>query len=168
MMSRLFLLSLFFCLGLFAAPAETVSRSEALAAIATLEKSVLSPTAADAASAITRFAEDSEEVFITIGEETMPWVKDMTGPDAPIRARLTAVYIAGNVKAQLARKRAEDDPYSGWIFLLKAYREVRTAMPRIRIPEIEDLQAKEKAGTLKRDAEKLRKKEECAMRPDIV
>jgi hypothetical protein len=146
------------CLCLSTARAEPVSKGEAREAIAVLEKSVLGANATEAAATITRFADESEEVLIVVGPETMPWVQDAAGPDAKIRELLTAAYVAGDVKAQLAKKRPDDDPYSGWLFVIKAYREIRGKKSRISIPEVEELMAKEKDGTLTREAEALRKK----------
>ena len=155
------------CLGLSTARAEPVSKGEARAAIAVLEKSVLGADATEAAATITRFADESEEVLIVVGPETMPWVQEAAGPDAKIRELLTAAYVAGNVKAQLAKRRPDDDPYSGWIFVIKAYREIRGKKSRIAIPEVEELMAKEKDGTLKKEADALRKKANAPQREII-
>jgi hypothetical protein len=167
MITRFFLALLATCAGLAAAVAEPVSKREAREAIAVLEKSVLSANAAEAAATITRFADESEEVLIVVGPETMPWIQDSPGPDATIRELLTAAYVAGNVKAQLAKRRPDDDPYSGWLFVIKAYREIHGKRPRLSIPEIEELMAKEKAGTLKKEADTLRKKANAPQR-DII
>jgi len=153
--------------GLSVAQAEPVSKGEAREAIAVLEKSVLSADAAEAAATITRFADESEEVMIVVGPETMPWVQDSTGPDAKVRELLTAAYIAGNVKAQLAKRQPNDDPYNGWLFVIKAYREIRGKKSRITIPEVEELVAKEKDGTLKKEADLLRKKANAPQREII-
>jgi hypothetical protein len=153
--------------GLSVARAEPVSKRDAREAIAVLEKSVLSPSAAEAAATITRFADESEEVLIVVGPETMPWVQDSAGPDAKVRELLTAAYIAGNVKAQLAKRQPDDDPYSGWLFVIKAYREIRGKKSRITIPEVEELMAKEKDGTLKKEADTLRKKANAPQREII-
>jgi hypothetical protein len=164
---RLTSVLLVFCLGFTVAPAQSVSKAEVLAAIAVLEKSVLSPEAGAAAATVTRFGEESEEVMITLGQETLPWVQGTSGPDASTRALLMAVYFAGNIKSQLAKHRPEDDPYSGWLAVIKAYQEIRSKRPRLQIPEIEELIAKEKAGTLKKDADALRKRDETK-RQDLV
>ncbi|HTZ21093.1 MAG TPA: hypothetical protein VMC06_09445 [Opitutaceae bacterium] len=155
------------CALLAVARAEPVSKSEAREAIAVLEKSVLSADAAEAAATITRFADESEDVLIVVGPETMPWVQESAGPDAKVRELLTAAYIAGNVKAQLAKRQPNDDPYNGWLFVLKAYREIRGKKSRITIPEVEELLAKEKDGTLKKEADALRKKEQAPQREII-
>ncbi len=153
--------------GVAPALAEPVSKSEARDAIAVLEKSVLSADATEAAATITRFADESEDVLIVVGPETMPWVQDAAGPDAKIRELLTAAYVAGNVKAQLAKRRPDDDPYSGWLFVIKAYREIRGKKSRTSFPEIEELIAKERDGTLKKEADALRKKANAPQREII-
>ena len=153
--------------GLSMAQAEPVSKREAREAIAVLEKSVLSTDAAEAAATITRFADESEEVLIVVGPETMPWVQDSAGPDAKVRELLTAAYIAGNVKAQLEKRQPNDDPYNGWLFVIKAYREIRGKKSRITIPEVDELLAKEKDGTLKKEADLLRKKANAPQREII-
>jgi hypothetical protein len=155
MIIRIFPVFVAVAASLGAAQVEPVSKSEARQAIAVLEKSVLSAEASAAAATITRFADESEEVLIVVGPETMPWVQDPAGPDANIRELLTAAYVAGDVKAQLAKKRPDDDPYSGWLFVIKAYKEIHSKRPRVTIPEVEELMAKDKDGTLKKEADTL-------------
>jgi hypothetical protein len=147
--------------GLVAARAEPVSRREVLAAIAVLEKDVTSADALKAAATVTRFGDESEAVLITVGPETLPWVQtDMPGPEAAIRAMLMAVYFAGDIKAQLEKRRAEDDPYRGWLAVIKAYRQIRQKQPEVVIPEIDELVKKEQAGTLEQEAKELRQQQD--------
>jgi hypothetical protein len=148
-------------LGIARATAEPVTRREVLAAIAVLEKDVTSADALKAAETVTRFGKESETVFITIGTETMPWVQlDAPEPEAPVRALLMAAYFAGDIKSQLEKRRPVDDPYSGWLATITAYRQIRKKQPEMVIPEIEELIKKERAGTLKQEAEDLRKLQE--------
>lgn len=147
-----FLLLLFPSLA--AARAETISRREVLAAIAILEKDVTSAEAVAAAQTVTRFGKESEAVLITVGSETLPWVQeDAPEPEARVRAMLMAVYFAADIKSQLEKRRAVDDPYSGWLAVIKAYRQIRKKQPDIEIAEVEELIRKEQAGTLKQEAE---------------
>jgi hypothetical protein len=147
--------------GLVAARAEPVSRREVLAAIAVLEKDVTSADALKAAATVTRFGDESEAVLITVGPKTLPWVQtDMPGPEAAIRAMLMAVYFAGDIKAQLEKRRAEDDPYRGWLAVIKAYRQIRQKQPEVVIPEIDELVKKEQAGTLEQEAKELRQQQD--------
>jgi len=162
----------FVCLvGLAANRPESVSRREVLAAIAVLERDVTSPEASRAAETVTRFGKESDAVVITIGDETMPWMQeqdDISDREAEVRAMLTAAYVAGDIKAQLARHRAEDDPYSGWLAAIRAYGQIRRKDPDVVIPEIEQLIEKERDGTLKDDADDLRRQEQRDQRNNMV
>jgi hypothetical protein len=156
--ARLFLLALFV---LTAAKAEPVSRREVLAAIAVIEKDVTSAEAVGAAATVTRFGKDSDSVLLTVGVETLPWVQtDVPEAESRVRALLMAAYFAGNIKSQLEKRRADDDPYSGWLAAIKAYRQILKKQPDMVIPELEDLISKEQAGTLKDEAEKVRKQQD--------
>jgi hypothetical protein len=146
---------------LVAARAEQVSHREVLAAIAVLEKDVTSAEAPRAAEIVTRFGKESEAVLITVGPETLPWVQeDPPEPEAAVREMLMAVYFAGDIKSQLQKRRPEDDPYSGWLAVIKAYRQIRRKQPEVVIPEIEEMIKKERAGTLRQEAEELIKQQE--------
>jgi hypothetical protein len=154
----LFLLALFV---LTAAKAEPVTRREVLAAIAILEKDVTGTEAVDAAAVVARFGKESDAVLITVGVETLPWVKtDVSEPEAKVRALLMAAYFAGDIKSQLEKRRPADDPYRGWLAAIKAYRQILKKQPDMVIQEMEDLMAKEQAGTLKAAAEKLLKEQD--------
>ena len=154
-------LLLIMLLGLVAARAEPVSRREVLAAIAVLEKDVTSGDALRAAAIVTRFGKESEAVLITVGPETLPWVlADVPESEAKVRALLMAVYFAGDIKSQLEKRQPEDDPYRGWLAVIKAYRQIRRKQPEVVIPEVEELIRKEQAGTLQQEAEELRRQQE--------
>jgi hypothetical protein len=147
--------------GLAAARAEPVSRREVLAAIAVLEQDVTSADAPRAAATVTRFGKESEAVLISVGPETLPWVQaDAPEPEAKVRALLMAVYFAGDIKSQLEKRRPEDDPYRGWLAVIKAYRQIRRKQLDVVIPEVEELIRKEQAGTLQQEAEELRQQQE--------
>ena len=132
------------------AVAATPTRGEALAAIATLETNLLSDDGLKAAGTIAQFAQESEEVFFMLGPDTAPWITEERPPDEgedAVRSMLLAVYFAGNAKAQLRAGKAEDDPYSGWIAVLRAYRQFQTKRP-LSIPSLEEFSAMEAEGTL--------------------
>lgn len=152
------LLALSAALGLRAAP---VSRGEVLAAIAVLEKDVTSPDAPAAAEKVARYGRESDDVLLIIGPETLPWVRtDAPETEVRVRSILMAAYFAGDIKAQLRQGEARDDPYSGWLAAIRAYGQIRRKQPEITIPEIEDLIRKEHAGTLKADADAIRKEQQ--------
>ncbi|OHE89680.1 MAG: hypothetical protein A3G75_03045 [Verrucomicrobia bacterium RIFCSPLOWO2_12_FULL_64_8] len=147
--------------ALVAASAKPVTKKEVLTAIEVLEKDPFGDRAATAARVVARFGEESEEVFLYLSDDTLPWMSDDVPPaQAEARALLMAVYFAGNIKAQLERKRVEDDPYSGWLLAIKTYREMRKRQAQIRIPEIEELMELERAGRLKAHAETIQQKQE--------
>jgi hypothetical protein len=147
------------------ARAEPVSRREVLAAIAVLDRDVTSTEAVGAATIVTRFGKESDAVLINVGTETLPWVQtDVPEAEARVRALLMAAYFAGDIKSQLEKRRPVDDPYSGWMAAIKAYRQILHKQPDMVIPELEDLINKEKAGQLRSDAERLRKEQENEQR----
>ncbi len=171
MTRRIPILVLACLLGLAASRTGTISRQQVLAAIAVLDRDVTSDEAPQAAETVTRFGKESDAVLINIGEETMPWLQtdaDTSDHEGEIRAMLTAAYFAGDIKAQLARRRAEDDPYSGWLAAIKAYSQIRRKDPGVVIPEIEQLIEKERDGTLKDEADDLRKQEQREQRNNMV
>ncbi len=171
MTPRITIIVLACLLGLAAGRAEPVSRREALAAIAVLERDVTGPGAERAAETITRFGKESDAVLIAIGEETLPWMQgheDAPEGEAEVRAMLAAAYFAGDIKSQLARHRAEDDPYSGWLAAIRAYGQIRRKEPDVVIPEIEQLIEKEQDGSLKQEADDLRRQERRERRNNMI
>ncbi len=153
-------------LGLTAARAEPVTRREAVAAIKVLETDITGPDAEQAAETVMRFGKESDAVLLIIGEETMPWMQtDVPPAEGKVRWMLMAAYCAGDIKAQLEKRRAEDDPYRGWLAVIKAYEQIRKKQPRISIPEVEELMEKERAGVLKDEADELIK-EQQKQQPD--
>jgi len=146
---------------LTAAKADPISRREVLAAIAVLDKDVTSAEAVNAAAVVARFGKESDAVLITVGTETLPWVQtDVPEAEAKVRALLMAAYFAGDIKSQLNKRRPADDPYSGWLAAIKAYRQILMKQPEMVIPEMEDLISKDKAGTLKAAADKVLKEQD--------
>ncbi len=105
----------------------TPSREEVTSAIAQLEDNFVKAASVDAAKVVVNFAEQSKEVQINISAKTVPWIKETWGlePDQEqsIRSMLLAAYLAGNIKSQLAAGKSVDDPYAGWIFVCRAYRQ---------------------------------------------
>ena len=71
-----------------------------------------------------------------------------------------AVYFAGDIKSQLQQGVARDDPYRGWLAAIRAYGQFQQQQPGLVIPEIEELIRKERAGTLKAEAEAIRREQE--------
>jgi len=157
-MKSLFTLTLLLCLAALTVQAAPPSRQDALAAIATLETDLLSESAIHAARVINQFAQQSDEVTFTVGRETAPWVlekRQHNERDDALYAMLLSVYLAGNAKTQLESGKVEDDPYSGWLAVIRAYRLLQTKRT-IVIPSVEALAAMEDKGTLQQHAEEVK------------
>ncbi len=146
-------------LGFAAAP----SRSDALAAIAVLEKSVTGPEAAAAAKTIVTYAQVSEDVMVNLGPDEIPWVGEKWGLDKErelaCQSILLAAFVAGDVRSQIKNDRAEDDTYSGWVFAISIYNKLR-AKEAFRSPSIEALSKMEVDGSLLRHAKEIQSREE--------
>lgn len=153
-----------------ALPATEITRQQALAAVAVLERDATGEEAADAAAQIMQFGEESDAVLILVGEETMPWLgEDATPADADARALLTAAYVAGNIKVQLRRRLAEDDPLAGWRFVIQVYRQLKAKNPGLTIPAAERLIRQEREGTLEKSANALRRRDRDGRRKaDVI
>jgi len=132
-------------------------------AIAQVETNFISGTSVDAAKVILQFAEESEQVQVSIRPETVPWLKEKWGlePDREqsIRSMLLAAYLAGNIKSQLAAGRPADDPYAGWIFVCRGYAQFRSKVS-FSSPSIDSLETRRTEGTLKQHARDVLKKGE--------
>lgn len=149
-----------------ASAAESVTKQEVLAAIQVVEEVPLSDRAVEAARVVTQFGEESEEVYLVLNDDTLPWMReDAPESQAAVRAMLMVAYFAGNIKAQLDRRVVEDDPYSGWLLAFKVYGELRKQRGAwLRIAEVEELMELERAGKLKTHAEEIRRKNEEQLR----
>lgn len=150
-------------IGLSRALGAQPSREEVSRAIAQVETNVVSASAVDAANIILDFAEESEDVMISITTNTVPWLKEKWGLGAEmeqtIRSMLLAAYVAGNTKSQLAAGKPKDDPYAGWVFVCRAYAKFRTKIS-FASPSIDSLERRHKEGSLRRYAQDVLKKGE--------
>lgn len=129
----------------------TPTRSEVLQAIAVMEKSVSSAEAVDAAKLVVVYAQLSDDVMVDIGPEQLPWVNETWGlgreRESACQTMLMAAFVAGNVKSQIKNDKAEDDTYSGWIFVIDTYRRLQAKEP-FRSPSIEALAKMQAQGKL--------------------
>lgn len=145
-----FLLGLLILLGLQTAQADkAVSRDAVRKAIELFQQDPSSVGGLSAASSIMAFAKSSDAVHISISKAVAPWLKSQDAPDADTRSILLAAYVAGNVRSQLDSGKAQDDVYAGWQQVIATYDQLRQINPTVKMPEIDDLKAKEKAGTLR-------------------
>ena len=129
----------------------TPTKHEVLQAIAVMEKSVSSPEAVDAAKLIVVYAQVSDDVMVDIGPDQLPWVNEAWGlekdRETALQSLLMAAFVAGNVKSQIRNDRAEDDTYSGWIFVIGAYNRLRQK-EHFSSPSIDSLLRMQSSGTL--------------------
>ena len=160
--------------------AGTVSKTQVLEAIRTFDanaagsltgaKPVQSPddVVARASNTILKYSLESDDVVVDLGCDSVPWCdvkKGLTNlPDSSERGLLLAAYLSGSVKAQLSSGKQDPNPYPGWVAMLRLYPTMRIRED-VRIPEIENLMARQADGTLetyavdavRRSTEKLRK-----------
>jgi hypothetical protein len=131
--------------------AATPTKQDALQAISVLEKSLLSPQAADAAKTVVVYAQLSDDVMVDIGPEQLPWLSEEWGlekdRELAVHSMLVAAFVAGNVKPQLRNEKAEDDTYSGWLFAIATYRKLQ-AREHFQSPSIEALSKMQAEGKL--------------------
>lgn len=127
------------------------SKHEVLQAISVIEKNVSSPEATEAAKTIVIYAQVSEDVLVDIGPEQLPWVNEDWGLGreraSACQTMLMASFVAGNVKSQIKNDKAEDDTYSGWIFVIATYRRLQAKEP-FRSPSIDALAKMQADGRL--------------------
>jgi len=133
--------------GLAAVP----SKQEVLDAITVMEKNISGPEAPGAAKTIVVFAQLSDDVMVDIGEEELPWLSEKwnLGKDQEqtCQSLLMAAFVAGDVKSQLKREKAEDDTYSGWLFTIETYHRLK-ARYDFTSPAIEGLSRMQSDGKL--------------------
>ncbi len=130
------------------------------AALRAIDNFIADPTgerALAAMAAFTRFGQISKEVTIEISPEVTPWIVDKSDPQAVVRSRLVAAYIAGNMRAQLQRGVAQDDPLAGWLQTIETYKRMQAANKELKIPEIESLISEQRAGALQARAQNMTK-----------
>lgn len=131
------------------------TREEVSAAIARMEAKLVSGASVDAARVVLNFAEQSDDVEISITPETVPWLQEKwglePGLEQSIRSMLLAAYLAGNTKSQLAAGKPVDDPYAGWVFVCRGYAQFRSKVS-FASPSIDSLEKRRTEGTLKQHA----------------
>jgi len=139
------------------------TKHEVLKAISVMEKNVSGPEAAEAAKLIVVYAQLSDDVMVDIGPDQLPWVGEdwSLGRDrqAACQSMLMAAFVAGNVKSQIKNDKAEDDTYSGWIFVIETYNRLRSK-DSFRSPSIENLAKMQAEGKLLQHARDVHNKAE--------
>lgn len=154
-----FLLGTWCLAGMGVAQADKViSKDAVLKAIGVFQKDPSSAEGVAAASTIIAFAKTSDAVHISLSKAIAPWLKSQDAPDADTRSMLLSAYVAGDVRSQLQSGKAGDDIYAGWQQVIATYDQLHQINPTVKFPEIDDLKAKEKTGTLRSYAAEVQKK----------
>ena len=101
---------------------------------------------------ILRYAQESPDVNIVVSSKAMPWIIDSKGHDEAGALLLTA-YVAGDVQAQLDKRKPQDDPVAGTEQVIATYQQLRRSEPTLRIMEVEKLIALKRHGKLAKHLE---------------
>ena len=136
------------------------SAKDTLTAIEMVEAAPFSDEGRNAAKVILAFVDESDAVAITLSAKIAPWLFENGVSQSAAREDAAnvflAVYIAGNVKSQIAARMAKDDPYAGWLSVIRAYGQLPKDQ-KMPFSSIERLTALEKRGSLKDEATKVMK-----------
>jgi hypothetical protein len=114
---------------------------------AVIDDFLKSPANDHRARQIMKFAQDSDDVLISLDSMVVNWMRHQ--PKYEQADMLLAVFVAGNVRSQLESGKVADDSYAGLQEVFRVYRDLQQKQSALKIPEIESLIEKDKAGTLK-------------------
>ena len=112
-----------------------------------IDEFLKSPAKDDRAGKIMKFAQDSEDVSIVLDDQVLSWMTHR--PKYEQADLLMAVFVAGDVRSQLDSGKNADDSYAGLQEVFRIYREMQQNQAGLKLPEIDALIEKDKAGTLK-------------------
>ncbi len=101
---------------------------------------------------ILRYAQESPDVRIEVSSRVMPWFGNSKEYDDAMPVLLTA-YVAGDVEAQLIKRKPLDDPLAGTEQVIATYRQMQRTEPHLRIMELEKLIDLKKRGKLAKHLE---------------
>ena len=136
------------CPGLFSRPsASPIDKETVLKAITIFRRTPTNQQGSLARPIILRYAQESPAVVIVPSALTMPWLESREVHGEAGAVLLTA-YLAGDVRAQLDRRKTRDDPVAGTEQVIATYRQMQRSEPRLRIPAVEKLIERQRAGTL--------------------
>ena len=142
-----FLLLLCTQCGPILAAEQIIDKTLAAKALMLYQRDPLTEEGQSAGAILFMYASKSKDVKISLREELVPWIKT-ADPDDPISQQLLVAYIAGNVKSQLTRGQAVDDPYSAVSMVLKVYGLLKARGFAVNIPELEQFSELKKQGKL--------------------
>lgn len=145
--------SLIFCTGpALAKPAESpIDKDTVRMAITIFRRTPTNQQGSMVRPIILRYAQESPDVMIVASPKFMPWIEtkahDETG------AVLLTAYVAGDVQAQLKKRKPKDDPVAGTEQVIATYRQLQRTEPQLRIMEVEKLIDLQKQGKLAKHLE---------------
>jgi hypothetical protein len=155
-LSALFLAGLYLLAGTLFSPAdETVTKAQALGAIAVFQKDPSGQAGFTAGATLLSFAKSSSAVHLSLSSSTVPWLKGQDESDADTRDILLSAYLAGNIRSQLKTGHARDDVYAGWEQVLVTYAQLLQINSAAKIAEVDELKKRETDGTLRGYAEEV-------------
>ena len=128
-------------------PADSIDKNTVRKAITIFERTPSNQQGSMVRPIILRYAQESPDVEIEVSDKAMPWLENLKGHEEAGAVLLTA-YVAGDVRAQLARRRAKDDPVAGTEQVIATYRQLQKTEPRLRIMEVEKLIDLQRQGRL--------------------
>jgi len=106
-----------------------------------------SPAKDDRAEQIMKFAQDDQDVSIVLDDQVLAWMKHQ--PKYEQADLLLTVFVSGDVRSQLDSGKNADDSYAGLKEVFRVYRDMQQKQANLKLPEIDALIEKDKAGTLK-------------------
>jgi hypothetical protein len=107
---------------------------------------------------IFRYAEESSDVELVLNKKVVSFM-DNQKEHYNERSTLLLAFIVGNVEEQWARHQAKDNSYAGVLQVIATYRQLQSANPLLRIPEVEELIDLQKRGDLRKYIEDIMTKE---------
>lgn len=134
-----------------------ISGEEVLKAIQVFSRSPQSEEGRLAASTITRYANASDDVAVSLTPEIVPWFGIPKPPKHS--GTLLAAFIAGNVKSQVEKKTKGDDSHAGLQQVIKTYAQLKESDKSYSVPEVEKFVELESKGELKKYVEDAAKKD---------
>jgi len=126
------------------------ARKEVLDAIKAFREDPLSKEGLAAGRTIIVFAEASDDVMVTIGLHTCPWLREKEYKHG---TTLLVAYVAGNVRVQLQKAVARNHTYEGVLQVIETYGQLRAKKATEPVKPVEDWIKLQKAGGLKEHIE---------------
>lgn len=97
-------------------------------------------------AAIATFADESDDVSISIDIGLYPWIS--SEPEEKYNQQLLTAILAGNIRSQLETDTNRDDSYSAMLFLFRTYKKIRKQDKDFRIAKIDEQISSHEKGKL--------------------